>query len=60
LDDERFLSDHQFEFRHEPKRQEVPAQIKSATPEELAAELVSFAKKEFAHEERIWISRALE
>ena len=45
------------EFRYEPERREVPAHIKSSTPEELAAELVSFAKREFAHEERIWISR---
>ena len=34
---------------------EIPEEIKSATPEELAAELISFAKKEFPDEERIWI-----
>ncbi len=54
------LEDADFEFRHEPQRREVPAHIKSATPEELATELASFAKREFAHEERIWISRAAE
>jgi hypothetical protein len=47
-------------LRLEEKAREVPVQIKSATPEELAAELVSFAKREFTHEERIWISRAAE
>jgi len=49
-----------FEFRHEPELREVPAYIKSATPEELATELVSFVEREFAHEERIWIPRAAE
>jgi len=34
---------------------EVPDEIKSATPEELAAELIAFTKKEFPDEERIWI-----
>ena len=34
---------------------EIPEEIKSATPEELAAELISFAKKEFPDDERIWI-----
>ena len=38
--------DDEFEFRHEPERREVPTHIKSATPEELATELVSFAKRE--------------
>lgn len=39
----------------EISRGEIPEEIKSATPEELAAELLSFAKKEFPEEERIWI-----
>ena len=37
---------------------EVPPKIRSAAPEELAAELVAFAKREFSHEERISISHA--
>jgi len=34
---------------------EVPDEIKSATPEELAAELIAFAKKEFPDKERVFI-----
>jgi len=33
----------------------IPDEIKSASPEELAAELISFAKKEFPSEEKIGI-----
>jgi len=39
----------------EIREKEVPTEIKLATPEELAAKLVDFAKKEFPDEERIWI-----
>ena len=39
------------------EEKEVPDEIKSATPEELAAELISFAKKEFPDEERVLIHR---
>ena len=43
-------------YKHEEiSVKEIPEEIKSATPEELAAELISFAKKEFPDEERIWI-----
>jgi hypothetical protein len=43
-------------YEHEEISQRgIPGEIKSATPEELAAELVSFAKKEFPDEERMWL-----
>jgi len=34
---------------------EVPEEIKSATPEELAVNLISFVKEEFPDNKRIWI-----
>ncbi len=34
---------------------EVPEEIKSATPEELAVKLISFVKEEFPDNKRIWI-----
>jgi len=49
--------DDELEFSEQRK---VPEHIKSATPEELATELVAFAKREFAHEERIWIPEVAE
>ena len=42
-------------FEMETREVEVPTEIKLATPEELAAKLVDFAKKEFPDEDRIWI-----
>lgn len=39
---------------------EIPDEIRSATSEELAAELVSLAKKEFPDEERIKISQIID
>ena len=43
-------------YEHEEMSvKEIPDEIKSATQEELAAELISFAKKEFPDEERVWI-----
>jgi len=42
-------------FETETREVEVPTEIKLATPEELAAKLVDFAKKEFPDEDRIWI-----
>jgi len=41
---------------HRPEA-EVPDEIKSATPEELAAELISFVKKELSGEERMWVRK---
>ena len=38
-----------------PEKPEVPAEFKSLTPEELALELISFAKKELGDEDRIYI-----
>jgi ribosomal protein L31E len=49
--------DDELEFSEQRK---VPEHIKSATPEELATELVAFAKREFAHEEMIWIPEVAE
>ncbi|HEC93563.1 MAG TPA: hypothetical protein ENI51_11390, partial [Candidatus Atribacteria bacterium] len=34
---------------------EVPEEIKSATPEELAVKLISFVKEKFPDNKRIWI-----
>ena len=50
--EERIPLDYETE---EIREKEVPTEIKLATPEELAAKLVDFAKKEFPDEERIWI-----
>jgi len=44
-----------FALDQSPRQVRVPTEIKSATPEQLAAELVSFAKREFSHEDRISI-----
>lgn len=41
-------------FESETREMEVPTEIKLATPEELAAKLIDFAKKEFPDEDRIW------
>jgi len=38
-------------FESETRELEVPTEIKLATPEELAAKLIDFAKKEFPDEE---------
>ena len=37
--------------------EEVTDDMKSATPEELTAELISFAKKELSGEERMWVRK---
>jgi hypothetical protein len=51
------IDDNEFEFEDD-KPQKAPPEIEAATPEQLANDIVSFTKKEFAGEEMIWVSQS--
>src|SRR3989344_9504324 len=59
LESDKELPEEEYEksVRFEKPIVEVPSEIKSATAEELAAELVDFAKKEFPDSERVYIPK---